>query len=404
MPSFRYRARSTAGAACSGTVEATDFDVAIDRVKALGLVPVHLEPDAAPALPRVSHLPGRSVPARDLILFARQLETMLDAGLPLVSILESLHEHATHPALRAAIDRVRADVEGGSTLTEAMRRHPRCFPGMLANLVHAGEEGGLLVPMLDRIATLLEHEEETRQRIRSAIFYPALVVGELVLAFGVLVRFVLPRFATLFRNLGADLPLPTRLLIAISDVFEHYGLVLLLGAVVLATGGVLWARTERGRERIDGWLLRVPLFGAILLKGAMARFARVLAALVDGGIPLAGGLAIARDVLGNRVLVAEIDRMREGLVAGRGLAAPVRRSEVLPSLFVKMLSVGEETGSVDKMLVRTAAFYERDVDYAVRNLASALEPALLVVLGAAVLFTALAVFLPLWNLMNAFRH
>jgi len=403
VPSFRYRARSSAGAACSGTVDAADFDVAIDRVKALGLVPVHLEPASVPALPTV-RLPGRSVPARELILFARQLETMLDAGLPLLSILESLHGQATHPALRAAIDRVRAEVEGGSTLTEAMRRHPRCFPEMLVNLVHAGEEAGLLVPMLDRLATLLEHEEETRQRIQSATFYPMLVVGELVLAFGVLVKFVLPRFASLFRNLGADLPLPTRILISVSDGIEQHGLVLILAAVLLATGGILWARTERGRERIDGWLLRIPLFGPIFLKGAMARFARVLAALVDGGIPVAGGLAIARGVLGNRVLEAEIDRMREGLIAGRGLTAPVQRSEVLPSLFIKMLAVGEETVSVEKMLVRTAVFYERDVDYAVRNLASALEPALLIVLGAAVLFTALAVFLPLWNLMNAFRH
>jgi len=411
VPSFRYRARSAAGAACSGTVEATDFDLAIDRVKALGLVPVHLEPTtASPAgansasRPAFSLTPSRRVPARELILFARQLETMLDAGLPLLSILESLHGQATHPALRGAIDRVRADVEGGSTLTEAMRRHPRCFPEMLTNLVHAGEEGGLLVPMLDRIATLLEHDEEMRQRIQAATFYPALVIGELVLAFGVLVRFVLPRFASLFRNLGADLPLPTRILIALSDGIEHNGLVLLLATIALAVGGVLWARTEPGRERIDGWLLRIPLFGPILLKGAMARFARVLAALVDGGIPVADGLAIARGILGNRVLEAEIDRMREGLVAGRGLAAPVHKSDVLPPLFVKMIGIGEETGSLDKMLVRTAVFYERDVDYAVRNLASALEPALLVVLGAAVLFTALAVFLPLWNLMNAFRH
>src|SRR5262249_4013659 len=284
-----------------------------DRVKALGLVPVHLEPDTAPALPSIS-LPGRSVPARELILFSRQLETMLDAGLPLLSILESLHGQATHPALRAAIDRVRADVERGSTLTDAMRRHPRCFPEMLVNLVHAGEEGGLLVPMLDRLATLLEHEEETRQRIRSATFYPALVIGELVLAFGVLVRFVLPRFASLFRNLGADLPLPTRILIALSDGIERHGLVLMLATLLLATGGILWPRTDRGPERIDGWLLRIPLFGPIFLKGAMARFARVLAALVDGGIPVAQGLAIARGVLENRVLEAEIDRMREGLI------------------------------------------------------------------------------------------
>jgi MSHA biogenesis protein MshG len=218
------------------------------------------------------------------------------------------------------------------------------------------------------------------------------------------VKFVLPRFATLFRNLNAELPFPTRVLISISDFFAAYGWPVLALTVALAVGAVLWIRTEGGRRRFDELLLRIPLFGPIAQKVAMARFARVLAALVESGVPIVRAVAISRGVLGNRSLESEIDRMREGIVAGEGLAAPLQGSRTVPPLLVRMLAVGEETGSLGKMLVRAARFYDRDVDYAVKNMATALEPALLVILGISVLFTALAVFLPLWNLMNAFRH
>jgi MSHA biogenesis protein MshG len=231
-----------------------------------------------------------------------------------------------------------------------------------------------------------------------------IVLSELLVAFIVLVKLVLPKFATLFRNLNAELPLPTRVLIAVSDFFDAYGWQALVVAVLLAVGAALWLNTERGRRRFDALLLGIPLFGPIMQKVAMARFARVLAALVESGVPIVHAVAVSRGVLGNRSLEVEIDRMRDGLIAGEGLAAPLKGSRTVPPLLVRMLAVGEETGSLGKMLVRTARFYDRDVDYAVKNLATALEPALLVVLGISVLFTALAVFLPLWNLMNAFRH
>lgn len=407
MALFEYRAVGAAGAAREGTLEAPDLDRAIDQVRGMGLTPVRIDARGADGAPRGwarLSLPPRRARPSELILFTRQLETMLEAGLPLLSTLETLHEQATDPALREAVDGVRSDVEQGSTLTEAMARRPHCFPPLYAGLIRAGEEGGLLTPMLDRVGTILEYQEETRQRIRSATFYPLLVVVELLVAFVVLVKLVLPRFADLFRNLGADLPLPTRVLIAVSDGFERSWLLLLALGALGACAAVLASRTDRGRAIRDSWILAVPLFGTIVRKVALARFARVLGALVESGIPIVQALGIARGVLGNRVLEAEIDRMREGLVEGRGLAEPLRGSRVVPPLVTKMLSVGEETGSIGPMLTRVARYYDRDVDYAVKNLSAALEPALLVVLGASVLFTALAVFLPLWNLMSAFRH
>ena len=405
MPAFRYRALSPAGEAQQGLLDAADLDQAVDRLHNMGLVPVRLEPQGAAKLAtdRLSFLQKKVAP-RDLILFTRQLETMLDSGLPILSSLESLHAQTTHPRLKPAVDRVRSDVEQGSTLTEALRRQPDCFPRIYVNLVYAGEEGGLLAQMLDRVASLLEYEAETEQRIRSATFYPTLIITELCLAFLVLIKFVLPRFASLFRKFDTTLPLPTRVLIGLSDFFEKQWLPFLffLGCAVVA--GVLWSRSERGRWKIDRVVIRAPIFGPIFLMTIMSRFSRVLSALLASGIPIVQALDIVRGVVGNRVVEAEVDKMRDGVVAGMGLAEPLKESSVFPPLVVKMLSVGEETGAVDKMLLRVSRYYDQDVDYAVKNLSTAIEPVLLVILGAAVLFTALAVFLPLWNLMNVFRH
>ena len=405
MPAFRYRALTPAGEAQQGLLDAPDLDQAVERLHSMGLVPVRLAPQGASAL-RMDKLPffEKKVGSRDLILFTRQLETMLDSGLPLLSALESLHAQATHPRLKQAVDRVRSDVEQGSTLTEALRRQPQCFPRLYVNLVYAGEEGGLLASMLDRVASLLEYEAETEQRIRSATFYPILIVTELVLAFLVLIKFVLPRFASLFRKFDTELPLPTRVLIGLSDFFEKQWFPFLFVVTLAALGGVLWSRSERGRMAIHRFVVTVPIFGPIFLMTIMSRFARVLSALLASGIPIVQALDIVRGVVGNRVVEVEIDRMRDGVVAGMGLAEPLRESAIIPPLVVKMLSVGEETGAVDKMLLRVSRYYDQDVDYAVKNLSTAIEPILLIILGAAVLFTALAVFLPLWNLMSVFRH
>src|SRR6267378_8067840 len=266
MPAFRYRALSPAGEAQQGLLDASDLDQAVERLHNMGLVPVRLEPQGATKL-RVRSIPflDKKVSPRDLILFTRQLETMLDSGLPILSSLESLHSQTTHPKLKQAIDRVRSDVEQGSTLTEALRRQPECFPRIYVNLVFAGEEGGLLAQMLDRVGTLLEYEAETDQRIRSATFYPTLIITELGLAFLVLIKFVLPRFASLFRKFDTQLPLPTRVLIGLSDFFEHQWLPFLFFAGCAVAGGFLWSRTPRGRATIDRFVITVPIFGPIFM-------------------------------------------------------------------------------------------------------------------------------------------
>lgn len=404
MPSYHYRAVAATGEARRGELEAPDLDAAIASVQGLGLTPIRLEAKraAAPRPRTIPFLAGR-VGSRDLILFTRQLETMLEAGLPLVATLSLLRDQSANPILRDAVERVRSDVSQGSTLSEAVARHPRCFPELYVSLVHAGEESGLLTPMLDRIASILEYGEETEQRVRSATFYPMVIGIELVVAFLVLVKFVLPRFTSLFKGLGAQLPLPTRVLIGVSEVFEAHWLLIVAGAAAAAVGALLWVRTPAGRRRFDALLLRLPLFGVVIQKLVVSRFIRVLSALLTAGIPVVRALEISREVAGNRVVEEEVDRMRDGVVAGQGLTDPLRGSRVFPPLVVEMVGVGEETGALDKMLARGAVYLDRDVDYSLKNLSTALEPILLAVLGGVILFTALAVFLPLWNLMNAFR-
>jgi type II secretory pathway component PulF len=404
VPSYHYRAVAATGEARRGELEAPDLDAAIARVQGLGLTPVRLEARrAAGSRPRTIPFFAGRVGSRDLILFTRQLETMLEAGLPLVATLSLLRDQAANPVLRDAVERVRSDVSQGSTLSEAVARQPRCFPDLYVSLVHAGEESGLLAPMLDRIASILEYGEETEQRVRSATFYPMVIGIELVVAFLVLVKFVLPRFTSLFKGLGAQLPLPTRVLIGVSEFFEAHWLLIVAGAAAAAVGALLWVRTPDGRRRFDALLLRLPLFGVVIQKLVVSRFIRVLSALLGAGIPVVRALEISRGVAGNRIVEEEVDRMRDGVVAGQGLTDPLRGSRVFPPLVVEMVGVGEETGALDKMLARGAVYLDRDVDYSLKNLSAALEPILLAVLGGVILFTALAVFLPLWNLMNAFR-
>jgi type II secretory pathway component PulF len=403
MPSYQYRALAATGDPRQGEIEAPSLDEAIALVHGMGLTPVRLEAKVGRADGPIRRpLFGGKVGSRNLILFTRQLETMLEAGLPLVSALGMLRDQATNPLLRESVDQVRSDVSQGSTLTEAVLRHPRCFPEIYGSLIHAGEESGLLTEMLDRIASILEYGEETDQRLRSATFYPMVICIELVVAFFVLVKFVLPR--SLFKGLGSDLPLPTRILIGVSDFFDAQWFLVLFGLVAGATAFVLWSRTPGGRRRLDSFSLSAPVFGVVIQKLVVSRFIRVLSALLAAGIPVVRALDISRGVLGNRIVEDEVDRMRDGVIAGQGLTAPLRGSKVVPPLVVEMIGVGEETGALDKMLMRGAAYLDRDVDYALKNLSTALEPILLAVLGAVILFTALAVFLPLWNLMNAFRH
>jgi MSHA biogenesis protein MshG len=406
MALYQYRARETGGIVRDGEIQAGDEAAALLALEEQGLLPIRLVRAGAAARPAGSAARGfrGRAGAKELITYTRQLETLLESGVSLTQSLGILADQTPCVPLRDATARVRERVEQGQAFAEALSAEPRIFPALYVSMVQSGEEGGVMALMLERTATLMEHEFETRERVKSALFYPCLVLTELLIAMVVLVKLVLPRFATFFRTMGAELPLPTRLMLGLSDFVEKNGVAILVVAAAAITAVVLHVRTPRGRWQFHTLQIRVPILGDLILKTIMSRFARALAALIASGVPITVALLIIKRIVQNVVVEKEVSRMHEGIVQGRSITDSLRGSSVFPPLVVKMLAVGEETGSLDKMLMRVSSYFDRDVEYAVKNLTAAIEPLLLVVMGVSVLMVALAVFLPMWNLMKAVNH
>ncbi|MFH0777643.1 MAG: type II secretion system F family protein [Candidatus Eisenbacteria bacterium] len=404
MAVYSYRARTLEGHVRKGIVEGTSEQAALRHIESLRLIPVRIcRKDGAGRGGAFSSFHSR-VSLKDLTLFSRQTQTLLDAGISLTASLGILAEQSQSEVLKRAILTVREDIQGGSSLSEALAKQKSVFPKVVTNLIRAGEESGLLSEMLDRTATLLEFEMDNRARIKSAVFYPALVISEMLLAVFVLLKFVLPKFAGFFSRFETDLPMPTRVLMVVGSAAEKYWFVALAGFAVLAGLAVMVLRTRTGTRHFDRLKLRTPIMGSIFLKSIMSRFSHVLSALVGSGLPITECLDIVKGVVGNTIVEEEIEQMKDAVVKGQGLAAGLKASKVFSPLVVKMIAVGEETGALETMLQKASRYYDRELEHAVKNLATAIEPVLLVVLGAGVLFVALAIFLPMWNLMNAFRH
>ncbi|MDI6808386.1 MAG: type II secretion system F family protein [Candidatus Eisenbacteria bacterium] len=401
MARYAYRGMTREGKFLTGTVVAENEPQAIRSVETQGLVPLEVQEEKAKSVRKIF---GKRLKKDEVILVARQLHTLLEAGVPLTTSLATLSKQTQNKVLKETLESVKDNIQTGRTFAESLAQHPDKFSELFVSMVKAGEETGLLNDMLDRLAALLEYEADNRARIRSATIYPMLVVGELCFAFAVIIKVVLPRFTGLFANSGVQLPLPTRMLISISNTTEANWPIFVAAIVLLAVAYKVSSRTPAGRLAIDKTRLRIPIVGPIVLKSLLSRFSRVLAALVTSGFPIVRSLEIVANTVGNAALVSEIQRARAQVVKGKGLAEPLEASRFFPPMVVKMIAIGEETGSLDKMLARTSSFYDREVDFSIKNLTTVLEPLLIVILGISVLFIALAVFLPMWNLMSAMKH
>ena len=340
------------------------------------------------------------VPDRNLAIFTRQFAMMMDAGVPLVQCLGVLGEQESHARLASAILAVRADVEGGSALADAMRRHPAAFDALYTNMIAAGESGGILDTILKRLATCIETNAKLRRQVRSAMTYPVAVIAIAAGVVGVILWKVIPTFASLFEGIGASLPLPTRLVIAASD-----SLVTLL-PVIVATGigggaALRWFRaTERGRRLGDAVLLGTPVVGAILRKIAVARFCRTLSALFGSGVPILEGLAITAGTAGNAVVEEAVLTTRAAVERGESISEPMRATGVFPVTVVHMIDVGETTGALDAMLAKVADICEEDVDASVAGMMTLLEPILITLLGVVVGGIVIAMYLPIFDLIG----
>jgi len=404
MPLYRYRARDKDGALHAGTMEAARKEGVADQLSGMGHIPVLIE-EQEPA--GVSGIDLGAlfvrVTSQDLIIFSRQLSTLTSAGIPFIQSLVTLERQSENSLLKNAIAQIRRDVEAGSSFSDALARQPRIFNKLYISMVRAGETAGILDDILSRLALLAEHEAETRERVKTAVRYPLIVVIAISLAFAFLVTFVIPKFATLFAQFKTELPLPTRILIGINYVVMNYWYLIIL-AIILTVGGVIgYLRTPAGRWQWDRLKLKLPIFGILFQKVALSRFARVFAAMQKSGISMMLTLEIAGETVGNVVISRAVESMGVSLRDGKGLTAPMSASGLFPPLVIQMMSVGEETGQLDTMLNKVSDYYDMDVEYTLRRLSTMIEPILLLFVGCMVLMLALGIFLPMWNLMSLFK-
>ncbi|KPK78315.1 MAG: hypothetical protein AMS25_16120 [Gemmatimonas sp. SM23_52] len=341
------------------------------------------------------------VKLRDLVMFSRQFATMIDAGLSVVKCLDILQKQTRNPRLKDIIGEVKRDVAGGMSLTEALQKHARVFSPLYVNMIRSAEVGGILDTVLDRLATFLEKEQETRNKIKSAMTYPVVVFCFAMLMLVALLFFVLPKFKGIFETMGLDLPLTTRLMLNFSDYMRAYwyiALVAIVGSVVLVR---IFARTERGRYAIDAAKLRLPIFGDLMLKTAVSRFARTFGTLISSGVPVLRALEIVADTAGNCVISETVVRARSAIKEGEKISTPLFGSKIFPVMVTQMIAVGEETGRLDQMLVKVANFYDDEVDTTLKSLTSLIEPLMIVGLGLIVGFIAVSVISPIYSLVGS---
>ena len=397
MPAYVWKGKTRRGVATSGERVADSKDAVIAMLRREQVLVTSIkEKGKEISFPKL----GGGIKSKDVAIFTRQFSVMIDAGLPLVQCLEILGSQQDNATFQKVLLGVRQDVEGGSSLADAMKKHPPAFDDLYTNMIAAGEAGGILDTILKRLAIYIEKAVKLRSQVKSALIYPAAVVSIAGLVVGVILWKVIPTFAALFAGLGAQLPLPTRLVIGASNWFVRLLPFLVVGSIA---GVVLLRRyyaTYKGRRVIDGLLLKLPVLGGLLQKISVARFCRTLATLMSSGVPILDGLEITARTAGNAIIEDAIMVTRKSVEGGQTLAQPLKTTGVFPSMVVQMISVGEQTGALDVMLSKIADFYEDEVDTAVGNLMVLMEPVLILFLGTVVGGIVISMYLPIFDLIN----
>ena len=343
----------------------------------------------------------KKVNRRAIAIFTRQLSTMIDAGLPLVQSLEILSSQQDSPVFKKVLREIREDVEGGSTFAGALKKHPVTFDDLYTNLVVAGEEGGILDTILTRLANYIEKAEALKKKVKSALVYPSAIMAVAIIVVGILMFFVIPVFETMFKSAGQTLPLPTLIVMTISKLTKKYVIIFIPGVIFLLYLFKKYYKTESGKTLIDRLLLKLPVFGPLFQKVAVARFSRTLGTLVSSGVPILDGLTIVSRTAGNRAVETAILNARSSIREGETISEPLGRSGIFPPMVIQMIAVGESTGALDAMLSKIADFYDEEVDVAVGNLTSLLEPLLMIFLGVVIGGVVIAMYLPIFNMASA---
>ena len=397
MPVFAYSARTVGGELQQDEIELPTREEVIKYLRKRRLIPVTVREK-----PKEIKLGlKRKVKTREMVILTRQFATMINAGLPLVKALQILSAQASNPTIRTAIEKVVHDVESGHTLADALKEHPKLFTPLYVNMVAAGEAGGILDTILLRLATFLEKADALARKVKGAMIYPAVVLSVAVMAIAILLLFVIPTFESMFASFNQELPLPTRIVIGLSNFLQGYWLWLLIGGVVSGVLFKRWIATSSGRLLFDRMLLQAPLLGPLIRKAAIARFTRTLSTMLSSGVSILEGMEITARTAGNRVIHDAVIESRASIAGGRSISEPLRESGVFPPMVTQMINVGEETGDLDGMLGKIADFYEDEVDVAVESLLKALEPAMIVILGTIVGGMIIAMYLPIFGMVNA---
>ena len=402
MATFAYVGRTKSGAVKKGELSAKNKDEAVTQLRRQNVVVTSLEERAAKGGFNLSF--GSGLTDKDLVVFTRQFGTMINAGLPLVQCLEILSTQSENKVLRETVAEVKGQVEGGSTFSDALRRHPKVFDELYVNMVHSGEVGGLLDTILTRLAKHIEKAMKLKGQIKSAMIYPSAIIGVAVIVITVLMIWVIPIFAKMFEELSSGkmgLPGPTQLVIDMSNAFQSYWY--MLGGIIVGSVFAVkkYYATPNGRMAIDRFLLKTPIFGDLIRKASVAKFTRTLGTLLSSGVPLLDGLSICAKTAGNKVIEEALLNARVSISGGKTIADPLAQSQVFPKMVTHMIAVGESTGALDAMLGKIADFYEDEVDQAVASLTSLLEPMMMVFLGVVIGFIVIAMYLPIFKMASA---
>lgn len=403
MQLYRYTARDSKGAEVSGEQEGADSTAVATLLQQRGLLPIRIELKREAVQFDWRALLQRKIPLDELVIFSRQMYALTKAGIPILRAISGLAESSHSRLMRETLTDVVEQLEAGRTLSTAMSAHPRVFERIYTSMIHVGENTGRLDESFLQLATYLEEEQETRRRIKSAMRYPSFVLLFIVAALVVVNIWVIPKFASLFSRFGADLPWATKLLIASSNLFLNYWVVMLLGVIGGVIGFKAWLATDNGRRRWDHWKLRFLIIGPLINLATLSRYCRSFSVMLRSGIPMPHALTLVSQAVDNFYMAEKIQQMRTAIERGETLYRASRRSELFTPLVMQMVAVGEETGRIDVLLLEAAEFYEREVDFDLKSLTARIEPLLLIIVAVMVLILALGIFTPMWDMMRVVK-
>jgi type IV pilus assembly protein PilC len=400
MPVYTWVAKTRKGRTLKGEIEAVDETIALSQLKRRKLEVKKIKPKPKDLFENVAFMQPK-VTNKDIVIFTRQFSTMIDAGLPLVQGLNILADQAENKTFKRILKEITRDVEGGATLAEALKKHPKVFDSLFVNLVAAGEIGGILDTILQRLATYIEKAEKLKSQIKGAMTYPLVVVSIAIIVIAVILIFVIPVFREMFEGFGQALPIPTQIVVKMSDFVKGNVIYMIVALAVFIFIFKRYRNTAKGRKQTDALALKLPIFGSLLKKVAVARFTRTLGTMISSGVPILDALEVVAKTSGNVVLEEVIFEVRASIAEGQTIADPLSETDIFPGMVIQMISVGEATGALDTMLAKIADFYEDEVDTAVEALTSMLEPMLMVFLGGAIGGLMVAMYLPIFTMAGA---